>query len=285
MPLGIMEKPVDLLPASARARGEIRAHFACIDGRTHLMRAYEGGGWRLRHPKTPNGLEVVTVNTGGGILGGDQTRLSFDLGPQADVTLTSQAAEKIYRADCEASEISLNLTLASKARLSWLPQEMILFNGANLVRNVDIAMAQNAELTLVESTIFGRHAMGEEITRGVMRDNWRIKRADKLIFADTLHLEGGMQSKIVNHLKRSAIGKGARASALILQISPNAAAQVDTLRALLDTHTHDTFEWGVSAWNGMLVLRMLAISPERLRLAIVASLIHLRGQDMPRVWQ
>ena len=61
--------------------------------------------------------------------GGDRARRStFAVGGGADVTLTTQAAEKIYRALTGRARIAVRaLAARRRARLEWLPQETILF--------------------------------------------------------------------------------------------------------------------------------------------------------------
>ena len=108
------------MPAHVRARGELRAEFAVSAGRTSLMRLYEAGGLRLRCPVVGGGCEAVSINTGGGMAGGDTARLAYTLGPQARVTMTSQSAEKIYRADAAATQVDMSLSLGAGAAAEWL---------------------------------------------------------------------------------------------------------------------------------------------------------------------
>ena len=42
------------------------------------------------------------------------------------------------------------------------------------------------------SLIFGRAAMGEDVRRGSCRDAWRVRRDGKLVFADTLRVDGAI---------------------------------------------------------------------------------------------
>ncbi|MEJ0005802.1 MAG: urease accessory protein UreD [Steroidobacteraceae bacterium] len=43
-------------------------------------------------------LQAVLLTTSGGLTGGDRTRVEFSVGTHARATLTTQAAEKLYRA-------------------------------------------------------------------------------------------------------------------------------------------------------------------------------------------
>lgn len=270
-----------MVPAYVRAAGEIRASFSALSGRTKLARVYETGGLRLRFPKVTRGCEGVIVNTAGGIAGGDRARFDFEVEPDGDVTLTTQAAEKVYRAQSEhadeSARIEVALRVGAGASLEWLPQETILFDKARLVRRLDVDVAERASLTIVESVIFGRLAMGETVTRGLLRDRWRVRREGRLAFADELSFDGAIESV----LNRPACAAGGRACATLLHVSPEAEARVDPLREAL---AKAGCEWGASAWNGLMLARFVSPYPERVRSAMVEALAWLRGRDAPRVW-
>jgi len=265
------------LPASARARGAIRARFARAGDRSCVSELYEAGGLRLRFPRNAQSCEGVIVNTGGGVIGGDSAALSFAADAGADVTLTTQAAEKIYRAQNIPAHISLDLAAAENTRLEWLPQETILFDGAKLNRSFTLDMHNSARVTLLEATVFGRLAMGEHSIGGHLADRWRLRRDGKLIFADDLRLEGDIGAL----LDRKSCGAGARATALLLHIAPDAEALVEPLRESLASAPCQA---GASAWNGLIAIRLLSPAPEKMRAALSPLLDILRGRPAPRVW-
>lgn len=266
------------IPASLRTHGAIRARFCAETGRTFLAELHESGGWRLKHPRSAAGCEAVILNTGGGLASGDRVDLAFSVAPGADVTVTTQAAEKVYRGK-PAAQSSITIDLAAAARLAYLPQETILFGGAELRRRLTVDMAADASLLIVEAIVFGRLARGETAIEGAFRDSWRIRRAGALVFADETRLDG----RIGDMLDRPAIGKGARATALLLFIAPDASASLDALRDEFD-RCGDQVEAGAGAFNGLVVARLAAPSPEPLRAAILAAMVRLRGRAPPRVW-
>lgn len=264
--------------APPRARGEIRARFEAHAGRTRVARLYETGGLRLRFPKAREICEGVAVNTAGGVVGGDLARLSFEAGEGAEVMLTTQSAEKIYRSDGALARVETTLRLEEGASLDWLPQETILFDESQLARSLDVDLAADARLLVCESVVFGRLAMGESFASGAFRDRWRVRRAGRLIFAEDLRLEGAP----ARLLDRPAIGGGARAAAMLLHVAPDAESRLEACRAALSKFD---CEAGVSAFNGLLVARLVSPSPEILRAAIVALFSCLLGRAPPRVWQ
>ena len=280
-PLLALPQAVPARPGN-RARGELAASFALVGGRTTVARTHQAGGLRLRFPNVTPGLmpgcEAVTINTAGGMMGGDTARLAFTLDPGTAVTVTSQSAEKIHRSTGTATTVDTRLHLGAGALAEWLPQETILFDAAAFHRSLEVDLAPDASLLLVEGIVFGRLAMGEVVRSGLLHDRWRIRRGGHLVFAEAVALEGA----IVDHLDRPALGHGARAIATLLLVAPTAEGRLALVRDVLAGYD---CAGGASAWNGMLVVRLLAPSPERVRAAIVGLLAALRGRTAPRVWQ
>jgi urease accessory protein len=266
-----------IVPRSIRANGKITARFSAHASRSSVAELYEAGGYRMKFPKGPV-CEGVIVNTGGGMAGGDRLALRITLEPEANIVLATQSAEKIYRADDEPAEVEVDLALAERSHLAWLPQETLLFSGARLRRQFRVDMAEDAALTLFEGVIFGRGAMGERLGEGLFRDSWRIRRGSKLVFADETRFDG----PIADRLDRPAIGKGARSLATFLYIAPDAEQRLNDAREAL---TSVVCESGASAWNGMLITRFADRDPAALRQSAIGFLTQFRGASVPRVWQ
>ncbi|MEX0590590.1 MAG: urease accessory protein UreD [Xanthobacteraceae bacterium] len=264
--------------APVRAVGVARLKAERIAGATVAMDIDERGPLRLRFPrvKSTDSLETVIVNTGGGIVGGDRLAFEIDAGEGASVSVTSQAAEKIYRSLGANAEISVRLAAAPRAQIAWLPQESILFDHARVTRSIEAEIAADASLTICESMVFGRSAMGEQVATGLLKDRWRVRRDGKLVFADTLILDGPI-GKI---LSGPATAAGASAIATLVQIAPDSENKIDAVRAAFDNHE---IEAGASAFDGILVARSLAKDGWVLRSAILAVLDAL-GTIPPRAF-
>jgi urease accessory protein len=264
------------LPAFIRAAGGVRLDFAAVGRRTQAMRIAESGGYRARFPRGEE-CEAVLINTGGGMAGGDRLAIDISLATGAEAVVTTQAAEKIYRAQDLATTIAVSLDLAPASRLAWLPQETILFDGAAVERRLSIDMAGSASLTLAETVFFGRSAMGESLTSGAFRDRWSIRRDGRLIWEERVSLA----DDIAATLARPAVGRGARAIATVLHVAPDAESRLDEARALLEGFGS---ECGASAWDGLLVTRFLAADAAVLRRDLVRFLEGFRTRFMPRSW-
>ncbi len=266
-----------------RARGRAEVDFRFADGATRLERLYQEGQAKIRLPK-PYGEEpptAVLINTAGGIAGGDHIAYAARFGAGTRAVVTSQAAERVYRSSQtdggRDGVIETRLEIDAGARAEWLPQETILFDRARLSRSLDIEMAADASLLAVESIVFGRTAMGEEVESCRLADRWRVRRGGRLVFADALRLDGAAREILAG----SATGAGARAVATVLWIDAGVEARVDDVRAVLATASGEA---GASAFDGMLVARLAAADPTRLRADLVRLLLHIREAELPRVW-
>jgi urease accessory protein len=263
-------------------RAELRLVFARAGARTEAAEVFETGGWRLRFPRSHGGpCEAVVVNTGGGMAGGDRVAIAVAARAGANGLVTSQSQEKIYRADGAACELGVRLEVAAGARLTWAPQETLMFDRARLHRRLEAEVDETATLTLIEAVAFGRLAYGETRIDAALSDRWRLWRGGKLIFADNMTIADAGRT-----LDRAAVGAGARALATIVRLAPDAAASLDPLRQLFAQEEQSGgLEAGASVVDGALVARLASRSPQRLRQALVASFLVLEGQDAPRVWR
>jgi urease accessory protein len=259
----------------------VRLGFARRGEETVLDTLHQAGAMRARFPKVGEGEapQAVLINTAGGLTGGDRIEVDVMLAAGGSATVTTAAAEKVYRArDDEETEIRVATALGPGARLCWLPQPTILFDRARLERFTQVELSGDAGFLGVEMLIFGRAAMGEEVRRGAARDRWRVRRDGALVFADAFHAAGAIASM----LDRKATFDGARASALVLYVAPDAAARLEEVRALLAGCASVA---GASTWNGLLAVRALAADGRTLQRDIAPIVVALSGRPLPRVWQ
>lgn len=247
------------------------------DGMTRRRQLHESGSLRVRFPSPEQqGLSAVFVNTAGGVAGGDRFDIGISAGEGAHLTVTTAAAEKIYRSHGPDSLINISLRAESRSHISWLPQETILFDHARAVRSFDIDLADDASLLLSEIVVFGRTAMNETMTRGSFVDKWRLKRGGKLVFADTIRLDGDIAGK----LAQRAVGNGAVAIGTAL-IAPGDEALVERIRAAAGQFSAEA---GISAWNGFAIARFCAQDAMALRADMMTVLRHASPAGLPRLW-
>jgi urease accessory protein len=215
------------------------------------------------------------VNTAGGVAGGDRFDIEISAADRSRLTLTTAAAEKVYRAPGSAAQLNIALKAGAGARLAWLPQETILFDCARVQRRFDIALDESASLLLCEIVVFGRIAMGERMEQGEFIDRWRLRRGGRLVFAETVRLGGDIGAK----LARSAVARGGAAIGTAL-IVPGDEALVERIRAASESFSGEV---GISAWNGFAIARFCAQDAARLR-ADMMTVLARTGAALPRLW-
>lgn len=263
--------------ADNRAQGAVRFDVKLADGVTRRGVLHESGSLRVRFPSPEGeGLSGVFVNTAGGIAGGDRFDIDIAAAEGARLTLTTAAAEKVYRAAGPAAKLNIALKAGAGAHLSWLPQETILFDRARISRRIDIDLAADASLLLCEIVVFGRAAMGEKMLHGEFIDRWRLRRGGRLVFAETIRLDGDIGAK----LSQPAIAKGGVAIGTAL-IVPGDEALVERIREASETLSGEV---GISAWNGFAMARFCAQDATRLRADMMSVLGRASGMPLPRLW-
>ena len=139
-------------------------------------------------------------------------------------------------------------------------------------RRLDIELADDAWFLGLESLVFGRGAMGEVVEHASLHDLYEVHRGGRLLLHDAIRLEG----EVAAILRRPAIADGARAVATLVYVASDAETMLDPLRGL---------GLGASAWDSMLIARMLAADSATLRASVIDALRVLRGgRPLPRVW-
>jgi urease accessory protein len=178
----------------------------------------------------------------------------------------------VYKSSSGAAKVRTAITIGAGARLCWLPQETILFNQAQLNRNLEIDMQQSAECLLCEPIIFGRQHMGERFLKGEMTDRWHIRQQGKLI-----HLEAMRISPL--SLPQKSGFDNAGAAATLLFISPKAEALFSKM------NSQKTPEMACGYWQNKLMVRLIARDGYQLRKTLFPILKELmQGVPLPKVW-
>lgn len=227
------------------------------------------------HGRAP---EVVFLNTAGGLTGGDRLHYALEVAPGAAAVGTTQTAERAYRSTGGAARVETELRLGAGARLHWLPQELILFEGCALDRRLRVEMAADAELVLLETLVLGRAAMGERLTRIALTDRREVIRGGRPAMVEAIRLGDA------DLARPGASGlNGAVAVATLSLFAPDAEDRLPALRAALPGG--GPVRAAASAWEGRVVLRAMAPAAWPLRRAVARAVATLTRAPLPRVWQ
>lgn len=272
-------------PVMQRTSGTGRLAANRTDRGVSIGEMFQEGAAKIRFPRRTDRttMEAVLINTAGGLTGGDRLNWEVEAGEGANVTLTTQACEKIYRAGGGESRVSVRLRAGAGARIAWLPQETILFDGSRLMRDIDVDLAAGASLVMVEAAVFGRQARGETVRSVLFRDRWRIRCGEALVHGEDQRLEGDA----LDALAHAATGAGSSAFATLLVVGDEAGDRIGEARRLLAGFAD--VGSGVSAWpvsgTGKLLARLVARDSYALRKALVPLIGLLNCEaPVPRIW-
>lgn len=268
-------------------RGQARVSFRDSNGKTICSEVYASDPLRVLFP-TPAPRDVtqaVIATTSGGLVGGDRLSIEIAAGEDVAALVTPQAAEKIYRSTGAHSRVDVHLAAANGSWLEWLPQETILFDGAQLHRTTMVDLSAEAAVLAGEMRVFGRIARGERFASGYLRDVWELRRDGRLIWADALRLSDDIEA-IRNH--PAGLG-GAVAVATAVYAAPDASARLAAARDILNACAKSVLT-GATMVNDILVARWLSKDSQALRAALgefwQLFRADVRGLPdvLPRIW-
>ena len=259
-----------------RAQGKLKLHFTEISGETNISHFYQSGSLKALLPKpSANHIEAILINTSGGLAGGDELLMSFETGPNTKTSITTQAAEKVYKSAKENSIVEVDVNVGENGYFFWCPQETILFHESRMKRTLNFQIRNSSKLLIVENIIFGRQNMGEQSISGQLVDRWRISRENKLVLAENFIFN---EKK---HLSGTATLGDNHCISTVIYASHDAENYLESTRALLNT---DEVSGGASCWNYLLIARIAAKKPEMLK-GILLLLLRLLSKDkLPRIW-
>jgi urease accessory protein len=268
-----------------RADGCGRLVLSGSENGTRIEDVFERSPIRVMFPRNGSCAmkEAVLINTAGGIAGGDQLECSVAALPGASIAVTSQAAEKVYRALNEPARVTTMLKARESAKLAWLPQETIVFNWARLHRTTEIELFSGAELLALEWLVLGRAAHGEVVVGGNITDSWRVKRDGRLIWADSFRIT----DEIFQHLHRKALLSDCQAIATLIYFGPHLDRRLELLREIIPFLRCNCAATLVS---GLIVVRFAVKESSDLKLAL-RSFLQQFGPELgsgpfrvPKMW-
>lgn len=259
-----------------RATGHLRVSSKLREGHSALDSLYSAGCARALFTRRTDAVEAIVVNTSGGLTGGDRFDIEATAGKDSRLVVTTQAAERAYRSNSGAARARSRLHVGAGATLCWLPQELLVFDGAALDRRLEVEIHDTAEFIMAEPVVFGRLAMGETVARADFFDRVIVRRGNRPIYADRVALTGDIPVR----LAKVAVAAGMTAMASALYVGRRAKSLLPKVRALLPA------TGGASLmWPDVLVMRVLARDGFELRRTLCPVLETLSNAALPRSWR
>jgi urease accessory protein len=268
-----------------RADGAGRIVLGSSEQRTRIIDVFQRSPVRVMFPRVAGGAveEAVLINTGGGVAGGDRLECSITALEKASITVTSQAAEKVYGALDEPARITTKLKISEAAKLAWLPQETILFNTARICRNTEIDVCSGAEVLAGEWIVLGRSAHGEQMVNGQIKDSWRVKKNGRLIWADSFRCV----DETYPCLYKKALLSGCKAIGTLVYLGHDLDNRLESIRSIAPSLDCCC---GATLISGVMIARFAAEAAFALRLALHRVLQQFRLDlgpgpfGVPKMW-
>ncbi|MDA7084999.1 urease accessory protein UreD [Pseudomonas sp. SA3-5] len=275
-----MNAPAALFAPSWHAELEL-GYARCGDSTRPVLRRHQGP-LRVQKHLYAEGQQVcqhIIVHPPGGIAGGDRLDISATVGAGAWAQLTSPGAAKWYRAAGPAYQ-TLKLRVEAAATLEWLPQESIVYAGAQAELQTDIELLGDAKLLYWDLVALGRPASGERFDAGHFQSQLNIRRDGQLLWHERQRIEGD------DGLLDSPIGLAGQPVFATLLISGEIdAALLECCRNLATAVRGD-----LSQLPGLLVARCLAAEALQARAWLIDLWRLLRPALLgrpavpPRIW-
>lgn len=159
---------------------------------TLLSQRQHHGPLRVQKPLYPEGPQVchtLLLHPPSGLAGGDELAIHAGLDEGCQVLLTTPGAGKWYRSAGAFARQQVALRVAENARLEWLPQENILFNGTLAAMRLEVMLAASARFIGWDVQCLGRTASGERFAQGRLHLDSRILRAGQCLWRERGRLE------------------------------------------------------------------------------------------------
>ena len=265
---------------------QLRLSFVRDGARCVLQERSHVGPLRVQRPFYPEGegvCHVYVLHPPGGLVGGDRLITDVSVEAGAHSLLTTPAAAKLYRSRGGIAEQTQLLRVATGARLEWLPQETIAFDGALGKLNTRIELAADARFFGWDVLCLGRPAASELFARGEVAQALEIWRAGKQVYCERGSYVGG------GEVMHAAWGlANFPVVGTFVCAGPDVERWLDTAREVAVPVQGLA---AVSGWQGQLVARYLGPSAEQAREYFTGLWSALRpgmfGSDAcpPRIWR
>jgi urease accessory protein len=178
--------------------GSLDIVYAYRNGKTQPIHDRAQAPLKVQRPFYPEGeiCHTAILHTAGGIVGGDRNSINLQLQPRSQALVTTTAANKIYRSNGLQARQTVEIQIAEDACLEWLPQETIVFNGANYRQDLRVELVPGASWLGWEIVRFGRSARGERFLQGEWRSHTEVWQQGQPLWIDRQWLPG--QEAILN---------------------------------------------------------------------------------------
>ena len=284
------------LPQSKNASfwyAKLELGFVFEDNRTIMKHRKHCGPVRVQKmlwPEKTGVCHAIIVHPPAGIAGGDHLTFAIDVTKNAHALVTTPGAGKWYKTNHKPAFQHIQIQVAEQAIFEWLPQETMLFNGANAHSDTQIDLAESASFIGWDMLVLGRQARNEHFTQGTYRNRFQLWRDQQLLVADSLYFVGNDRwlSSVLGMNNCQVMASLWAVPPLLQRSEAILNQQIELIRELI---VRMQLPVTLSLLNDVIVARYLGNDVRQCHDAMAAIRAKLRrdwfelDEEFPRIWR
>ncbi len=286
----VVETQISRMPAKPTVqttsgwRADLALEFRQLEQRTVLDHTHSGP-LRVQRPFYPEGpvCHVYLVHPPAGIVGGDELQVRVQSTPHSAALVTTPGATQFYRSGGELSTLVQHVSLVG-ARMDWLPQENIYFDGAIAELDTLVSLDRSSSFIGWDLHCFGRPAANEKFQSGQVCIKQRIEREGKPLLRERLWVGGERFTDSSCGLRGAPICATLVATPVTTEVLASARGWLTSLEKEKDHHAVLTLI------DDVLIARYLGPSAQQARRIfnglwqLLRPEVHQLPACSPRIW-
>lgn len=178
------------IDSGAGRHGELKLAFVQWNNRTVMAESFFRVPLQVMKPRyDASGCACIyLLSPTGGVVQGDDYQIDVALDADTHVTLTTQAATKIYAMPRQGATQSMRVRVGEDAIFEYLPDSAILFRDANFTQSISLFLERGSKVLLQEIVMPGRLARGEALAFTQYQSRIEAADTEGSLLYDTCHL-------------------------------------------------------------------------------------------------
>jgi urease accessory protein len=165
-----------------------QAELVYLDDKTRLGKTSHFGPLRVQRAFYPEGnicAHLYLLHPPGGLVAGDYLTIGLHLKSHAQALMTTPSAGKIYNNITERKQFQkVSLKIDNDAVLEWMPQETLVFDGAEGELITEVELNDNAQFMGWDIVCLGRPSSEDWFEHGRIRQVISIQRNGVPLFIE-----------------------------------------------------------------------------------------------------
>lgn len=145
---------------------------------------------KMLWPEKTGVCHAIIVHPPAGIAGGDHLTFEMKTDLDSHALVTTPGAGKWYKTNLKQAFQHIHIHVQDEAIFEWLPQETMLFNGANANSETIVHLDAAASFIGWDMLVIGRQARHETFSQGAYQNKFQLYQNQKILVADCLNFKG-----------------------------------------------------------------------------------------------